>query len=179
MHTKIRHRGAHLKVLADQLSGSLRADDLAAVSDSHQPGGPVHLRTEIVPVALVGLAGMQPHPHPQRDPVRPVLDGQAPLGRQRRRYSLPGAGERRPEAVPAGGEHEPARRLQRLADDLVVDGQGSAHRLPVGLPQARRALHVTEQKGHRPRRYAHPHPYMVSHHLMGRAEGGTADDASS
>jgi hypothetical protein len=50
-----------------------------------------------------------------------------------------------------------------VSHELVVDGQGGAHLLPMRFPQARRTLHISEEEGHGPGRNARPHPYMVSH----------------
>jgi hypothetical protein len=48
----------------------------------------------------------------------------------------------------------------------------------VGLPQTRRAHHVAEKKGHRPRRNAHSHPDMVSHNAPPCSESAVPSPAA-
>lgn len=52
-----------------------------------------------------------------------------------------------------------AMRRHRTAQDLVMAGQRSLHRLPLLIPQPRRSLKIREQKRHRPgREIRHPEP---------------------
>ena len=143
--------------LVGQPRGHLRAHRLAAMRHRHQPGRPVHRRTEIVPVPLLDLPGVQPHPHPQRRPDRPHLAHQRRLGVQRRRQGVTRPGERGREPVTPSREHQPAMPSDRRLHDLVMADQRHPHRVRRRLPQPGRPLHVGEQKRHRPRRPTHPH----------------------
>ena len=73
-------RRAAPRVLAR--SGRLGQEDLAAVPGGHDPGRPVDRRPEVVVATMLGLAGVHPHPHPQRTGLAPRLRGHAELGGQ-------------------------------------------------------------------------------------------------
>jgi len=61
-----------------------RAHHLPAVGNGHKPRGAVHRRPEVVPVADLGLAGVQAHGDPDRRRRRPRFTLDELLGRQRR-----------------------------------------------------------------------------------------------
>ena len=138
----------------------------------HHPRRTVQHRTEVIPLAQLGLAGRQPHPHRQL---------QRPLRSHRRIH----CGSRRGEggAHPVAGvlEHEAPVRLNRPAQHLVMGGQRRPHRIGVGLPPTGRTLDIGEQKRHHPRRSSRPisgHPRRISQqtaptsHIGGSASSG-------
>ncbi len=53
------------RAVAHQPTRHQRHHDLAAVRDAHQTSRTIHLTAEIVPVAILRLAGMHPNTHPQ------------------------------------------------------------------------------------------------------------------
>ena len=125
-----------------------RHQDLAAVAGGHHPRRPVQHRTEVVLTATLGLTGGDPHAH--RQPQR--------LLRLHRGVDR-GAGRAERRAHPVTGvlEQPTPMSLDRRSQHLVMEDQGGAHRLGVGLPATRRTLDVGEQKRHRPRRRPDPH----------------------
>jgi hypothetical protein len=134
-----KHQAGH------ELGRHPRDQHLPAVAGGHEPGGAVHRRAEVVAVALVDLAGVDPHPHADA-----VHVGQGRLGRFGRRHRVGGSPERGREPVPAGGEDVPAVGLDRSSQKPVVLGHGESHRVRVFLPPPGRPLHVGEQERHRP-----------------------------
>jgi hypothetical protein len=54
--------GALRELVGDQLGGGPRQQDLAAPAQGPQPGRPVEGLPEVVPVAQLGLAGVQGPP---------------------------------------------------------------------------------------------------------------------
>ena len=113
---------------------------------------------------FLGLVQMQPHPYPQRRPRQP------PSTQRYLRYlrclccgySVRSALKRRAERVPSSREHIPSTRFNRNPNNLAVPLQRRRHRLSITSPQRSRALHITKQKRHRPRRRLR----LVSHSLM-------------
>jgi hypothetical protein len=109
----------------------------------HHSCGSIEHRSELVPVAQLGLAGCQSHSHRQLQlPLR--VDRGAHGGHRRR--------EGRHETIARVAEQEPVIRLDRRAQHLVVDDERRPHRLRIGLPPTGRTLHIGEQKRHHPRR---------------------------
>ena len=131
--------------------------NLPAVPGGHHPRRTVEHRTEVVPVAQLGLAGRQPHPHRQL---------QRPLRSHRGIDRRPRRGERGAHPVAGVLEQEAPVRLNRPAQHLVMGGQRRPHRIRVGLPPTGRTLDIGEQKRHHPRRSSRPisgHPRRMSH----------------
>lgn len=116
---------------------------LAPVGNGHQASRLVQHRSEIVALALVRLARMQAHPHPQ---LRP-----APIRRRHRLLhgngngdGVPGSLECRPEPVATGVEYVPVMRLDDVDQDPVVTGQSEAHARAVLIPQPGRPFDIGE-----------------------------------
>ena len=88
-----------------QSCGDRRHQDLPAPRHRHDPRRPVHRRTEEPVLTLVGLAGMQAHPHraSTRRPATPRPA--APLGLHRGADGVTRAGERRRQPITPGREH--------------------------------------------------------------------------
>ena len=86
-----------------------RADDLATVRDAHQTGRPVHRRAEIVPAALRGSSGVQPHPHAQRPIGRPRRCCKSSLHIHGSRDRITRSREGDRERIPSGREDIPWR----------------------------------------------------------------------
>ena len=120
---------------AEQTRSRVGQQDLTAVTGGHHACGPIQNRSEIVARTQFGFAGRQPHPHRQ---LQPPLRGHRGIHRRTRR------GERGAHPVTGVLEHEPAVRLDRRAQHLVMGGQGFPHPIRVGLPPTGRTLNVGE-----------------------------------
>jgi len=83
------------------------------VPGGRHPRRTVEHRAEIVPIAQLGLAGRNPHPHRQL---------QRTLGGHRRIHRRFRGAERGAYTVAGVLEHEPAVRLDHLAQHLVMAG---------------------------------------------------------
>jgi hypothetical protein len=73
VETQVHERPSRQKLIRDQLVSRAREQNLAAVTDPHQPGGTVQRRTEPVPIALFGLAGVDGDASPDAPERPPVL----------------------------------------------------------------------------------------------------------
>ena len=87
---------------AGQLPRRLRQHDLGAVRDRRDPGRPVYVQPHIPVLVPDRLTGMQPHPHPHRNPVRPVMAAQGTLGGNAAADRVNGRAEHNEEAVSLG-----------------------------------------------------------------------------
>ena len=126
-------------------------DGLAAVGHGHHPRRLVDGGAEVVGVALLGLAQVQPDPHRQLRPASPVHAGQGHLDRFGALDRLAGPGEGGGERVAGRGEDVPVELGDGVGEDLVVDPQRRRHRLGIGGPQPGRSDHIGEQEGDGPR----------------------------
>ena len=117
------------------------------MSSGHHSCGAIEHRSEVVPVAQLGLAGCQTHSHRQLQ--LPLRVDRGVHGGHRRR-------EGRHETIARVAEQEPVIGLDRHAQHLVVNDQRRPHRLRVGLPPMGRTLHIGEQERHHPRRSSPP-----------------------
>ncbi len=117
----------------------------------------VEHRTEVIPLAQLGLAGRQSHPHRQL---------QCPLRSERGIHCGSRRGERRAHPVAGVLEHVSAVRLNRPVQHLVMGGQRHPHPIGVSVPPTGRTLDIGEQKRHHPRRSSRPisgHHRRISH----------------
>ena len=136
----------------DQAAGGAGDDHLAAVGRPGDPGRAVDVDADVVVPAQHPLAGVQAHAHPHREPLRPGVGGQAPLGRHRgpdRRHRAREGGE---ERVALGADLDPVPIPDGPAQDgrvLVPDRRVASAQL---LEQPGRALDVGEQEGDGPGR---------------------------
>ena len=92
---------------AGQLPRCLRQHDLATVRDRRDPGRPVHVQAHVPVLVPYRLTGMQPHPHPHRNPARPVMAGQGTLRGNAAADRVGGRAEHNEKAV-SFGAHFPA-----------------------------------------------------------------------
>ena len=112
----------------------------------HQPGGPIHAGSEVVPVPLIGHAEVDSHSDAYCAQGRL---GQCLLDVDRHKHGVKRALEYGGECITRGREDRAAVLLDHRSDDLIVAGERRTHRLGVGLPQPCRPLHVREQERHR------------------------------
>ena len=136
------------------------------------------VQPEIALLADVRLAGVEPHAHAHRAPVRPLVVAEGALGVDRGRDCVARPREREEEGVALRVDLRAAARAEGLAHEPPVVGRDVSVRLVAELLQeARRALDVREderdgaagQLGHRA--YATPmnrlaqetSPYLLQH----------------
>jgi hypothetical protein len=129
-----------------------RQQHLAAMADGHDPCGAVDCRAEVVAGAGRGLAGVQPHPHPQRPGRSPRLGRQVLLRGETGACCGRCRGKDGHDPVAGRLDHLPTRGGHGGLQDLVVALQGGLHGLREPLPQPGAALDVGEQEDHRSRR---------------------------
>ena len=149
MLPEVAKRRAFREPALDVLGGRLGQQDLAAVTGRHDPRRPVHRGPKEVPAARLDLAGVDPHPHPYRAPVRPRLREQPVLSGDRGRHGADWNGKDGHESVAGRLDDLTARIGDRGSDDRVVPFEGRPHRLRVRLPQAGAALDVREEERQR------------------------------
>ena len=130
-----------------QRFGRRRQQHLSTVPRGHDPRRAIHRRTEIVPVAFLHLARVQPHPHANQRMI-----GQTRLRLHRRIDAVRRARERRRESIATCREHVPTVRFDRATHDAVMLRQRGSHLVGTLLPQTRRTLDIGEQKRHGARR---------------------------
>src|SRR5208282_843857 len=94
--------------------------NLTAMANAEQPRGPVHHRTEIIPVALYASPRMQHHADPDGRAGRPRLSAGGPLDGYRRRQRGVRVGEHRAKRLTHRLEDMTARSLDLLTDNAVV-----------------------------------------------------------
>ena len=107
-------------LVVEQGAGRLGREDLAAVGHRREPGRPVDAEADEALPGLVGAAGVEAHPDPDRRVVRPRLGGRARAGRRRRPRRRPAPRERDEEGIALGALLDAAVRLGRRAEDLAV-----------------------------------------------------------
>ena len=148
-------------VAIDQSCGHAGEQHLATVPGIRDPGHPVERRPEVVSVALLHRAGVDPHPHPHRQRARPGGAGEVGLGLSRRLDCLAGRAEGDPEAVAAAVEHVTLVTGGAGPEDVVVELEAVPHGRRVAVPERGRPLDVGEEEAEGPRRA--PRHVCVAH----------------
>ena len=133
----------------DQLRGRAREQDLAAVAGREQARDAVERRAEVVAVALLGLAGVQRHAHPERPGRAPGFGRERALGGQRPRPSASGAvAKAAQKASPTVLKTWPPCGLDRLRAAARRGGRAAAAiACRQALPEPGAALDVGEEEG--------------------------------
>jgi hypothetical protein len=152
----VQHRHAGLGAHGGQGGG--RDQHLAAVGGRADPGGPVQVHPDVVVVGDRRRAGVDPHPHPQDDPARPLGPGQAALGLGRGPQRRGGGRERDEAGVALGAELDPAVGAGRCPQDRPVPREEAGVVVAEGPDQPGRAFDIGEQQRHRAgRQLGHHH----------------------
>src|SRR3954447_15216725 len=138
--------------MADERRGRARKQHLAAVARVAAPPGLVDRVADVPVGADARLAGVEAHAHAQLDAFRPLVLRERALAGAYRRDRRARAAEDDEEGVALGVDLDPARLAERLAQEPAVRAQHLAVAVTAErLEQARRALDVGEQEGHRAR----------------------------
>jgi hypothetical protein len=136
------------QLFTHHLRGRFRKQHLPAMPNRHDARGPVNRRAEVVAVAFLRDAGVQPAAHPEREAAVGGNRAHPPLQFERRGDRLGGIVERGVQPV-AGHLHEVAAvRGDDRVTELVVARQRVGHPRGLGLPQSRAAFDVREEEGH-------------------------------
>ena len=138
---QVGHRAGAGRIV-ERLDHRVGDHHLAGVGGAHDPGAVVDGEAERLALDLVDVAGVHPHPHPDRQALGPRLGGQRPLGldRGRQRTGRPVEGRQRPVARVAHEAAAPPRH--RPGDESPVPDQQVGVAGPGLGDQARRGHDV-------------------------------------
>ena len=101
------------QLVAHELLGRKREQDLPSVGGGEKPCHPVDRRSEVVAVPLFGGARVQRHPHPKRTRRFPLLARECSLDRKGRFQGIGGGREGTTEGVADGLEDVAPRSWMR------------------------------------------------------------------
>ena len=147
--TEVAQRARRRQCAADVIDHRLGQQDLAAVGGTHDPRRTIDGAAEIVVVAPLDFAKMQPAAHAQRQSGRRLGIGEPALNGHGGVESKDGVVEGRVHPV-AGHLHDGSVvGCDGAADDRVVVRQRGPHPLGLLLPELRAALDVGEKEGYR------------------------------
>ena len=137
------------EAIGAERGGGRRQQDLAAVTDGHEPGGAVDRRAEVVGAASLGVARVERHPDVERAGLAPVGGGQGALGGEARDDALVRGRKDGHQPVTGRLDHDAVGQFDRLAEDHVMTRQGVGHRGRQVLPEPGAPRDVGEQEGQR------------------------------
>ena len=140
------------RLLARELAGRLRDDDLVAVAGAADPRRDVDVESDVALVDELGLARVEADPHPQNTLRRPPLPADRALEVDGGRDRVPGAGEDEKRAVPGPVHLVPVPTARRLAHELPQARADRPVTLSERVQEPRRALDVGEEERDRPGR---------------------------
>ena len=130
----------------DELAGGLRDQDLPTRRDGADSRCAMHVDADVALVGQLGLAGVQPHAHPQ-GPIR-----ERALRVERGGDRVRRCGEGREECVALGVDFHARMRLERFAQPTAMFGEHAGIAGAEGFQQSCRALDIAEQQGDGPSR---------------------------
>ncbi len=130
-----------------QLGRGCREQDLSAVPGSGDTGSPVDIHPDVAVGHRGGGPGVQPHPHPDRYVVWPLVARQTPLGRNRCQRRAASGGEDGEERVPLDAYHCPVPGVDGVPQDAPVLCEERAVVVAEGIEQTSGPLDVGEEKG--------------------------------
>ena len=150
MLPEVAQRGAVREPALDEAGGRVGQQDLAAVTGRHDPRRPVHRGPEEVPAARLDLAGVDPHPHPDRA-RRPATSARTARAERRVAAVTAPAGTAKTAISPSPVVLTTSPPDSAIADRMMASCRSRADRirLRVRLPQAGAALDVREQERQR------------------------------
>ncbi len=132
-----------------EIGGDRGTDDLAAVPDGQDPRHPVERRPEVVAIPGLGSPGVECHAHPERAGLAPGRVAECSLGCQGRASGFDRIVEHGQHPVAGRLDHGATVPLDGHAQQVIVLGEGLAHRGRLLLPEPRAPLDVGEQEGGR------------------------------
>ena len=151
----------------DEARGRRRDDDLAAVPDGRDAGGPVDIEAAVIVAGEMCLARVETHPYPNVGAGRPGPCAEGSLPVDGGLEPCPGLLERREHRVTLGPDADAAVTSDRVAEQAEVD---RVDRVPVRSErerQSHRALDVRPQEGDGPGRQRPRHRSGFGGHRVG------------
>jgi hypothetical protein len=140
------------QVVPYEIRRGAREQHLAAVPGVPDSCGLVNGEADVAVAAEDRLAGVDPHAHPHRGILRPLVRGEGALCCAGGPHRRAGAAESREKGIPLGVDLDPARLGEGRAQQPVVRREHLAVAVaPQRLEQPRGALDVAEQERHRSR----------------------------
>ena len=112
-----------------------------------QPGGAVHVESDIARVHVDRLARVETHPDGHCHVMGPCVLGQLSLGRHRGKERVPGRWKRDVQAVAGAVDLRAAHRGEGITQKAVVIGENRRVCPAEALQEAGRSLDVGEQEG--------------------------------
>ena len=142
---EVAQRDAVGEAVADELRHRLRREHLSAVCGRGHARGTVDGVAERIAVAVLDDAGVQAGAHPQGQSAGVRRVTQRKLHCDHGVQRVVRVAERREHAVAGRLDDTAAAAPDRLAQQMVVSGEGRGHALGFALPQAAAALDVGEE----------------------------------
>ena len=133
-----------------QRRSGLGDDDLAPMGRVGDPRGAVNLQPDVIGADKRCLARVDPHAHPDRVTVRPLLRSEADLSVDRCADRIRSFGEDCEHRIPLRLNRMSLMLTDRPVENRAVAPQNTHPVLSQGLDQARRALDVGEEEGDDP-----------------------------
>ena len=154
VHSHVAQRHIVRQLVAHDLRGGLRQDDLTTVGETTQARTPMYGRTLVVSLRQFGFPRVQRHPNADRCAVGPLLGEHRALERKGAPERIAGPGERGERAVPLTlvSGAATAERREVFGHEGVVALEPGPRPAGVGLPDSCRPLDVGEEKRHHARR---------------------------
>ena len=144
---QVDHADARAGFVGDQVARRAGDEDLAAVAGRADARRTVDIQPDVALGGRLRLTGVEAHPVPQRQPVRPRVGGQRELPFHGRLDGRPRGGEDEVQPVARRPAFERAVTGERATDQRVVVGQDRGVAVAERLEQARRTLDVGEDEG--------------------------------
>ena len=116
MGTQVAQGHAIREHVLDERPRRRRQEDLAALRQAGDAGGPMDVQARVTVTAEASLAGMQAHPDPHRRVIRPVRLGHATLSGDGGRDGLRGHRKDGEEAIALGADLDAAMCRQRARE---------------------------------------------------------------
>lgn len=147
--SEVHHHYARRQGLSDELDRHLGGEHLVSLSQAPKPGGPVEAGPVVLPTTAVGLDGVDPTPHPDRQSPRPRLGGQGSVNGESSPDGVEGPCESGDGGVALAHGHDEAATgaLDPLRYEGVVADQSSRHCRRIVFPERGGTLDVSHEKG--------------------------------
>ena len=176
---EVAQRDAVDRVIVELVADQAGREDLPAVGERREPRGAVDAQADEALPGLLGTAGVEAHPDPDRRAIGPRFSRQRALRGDGRLDRVGRLVEGDEQGIALGALLDPAVRLGRGPEDLAMAlAQLGVAVPPDGLLEPRRALDVAEQEGEGAarQRAGFGHPWGTRAAVSaGRLRSGRAD----